>query len=160
MANRPSEPDVGLVPTDKPDAGTYDGDFYTWTIEQARCLREGRWAAVDRENVAEEIESLGREQFDRLESALRVLMMHMLKWDHQPERRGRSWILSIEAQRIRVERVLATNPGLKPRIAEAVTHGYRLARIEAAQETGLDKRAFPEQCPYGWDEIMTRDFVL
>jgi hypothetical protein len=158
MPNRASDNDVGLVPTAKPDGETYEKDFYGWTIEQARCLREGRWAAVDRENVAEEIESLGREQFDKLESALRVLLMHMLKWDYQPERRGRSWMLSIEAQRVRVERVLDTNPGLKPRISEAVMHGYRLARLEATQETGLDKRTFPDQCPYNWDDITKREF--
>lgn len=161
MGNRPANDDVDLVPHVEPAGdAAYERDFYSWTIEQARLVREGRWDAVDRKNVAEEIESLGREQFDKLENALRVLMMHMFKWDHQPERRGRSWLLSIEAQRVRIERVLDANPGLKPRITEAVLHGYRLARIEAAQETGLDKRAFPEQCPYDWRAITSRDFSL
>jgi Domain of unknown function DUF29 len=123
-------------------------------------VREGRWQALDRENVAEEIESLGREQFAKLESALRVLLMHMLKWDHQAERRSRSWTLSIKAHRIRLERILSENPGLRPRISEAVMHGYRLARIEAAQETGLDEAVFPERCPYNWDDIVNREFSL
>ena len=158
MAAPPSDSEVKLVPDDAPAGASYERDFYTWTLEQAQLLRAGRWGALDRENVAEEIESLGREQFDKLESALRVLLMHMLKWDHQPERRGRSWTLSIEAQRVRVERLLTINPGLKPRIPEAVTHGYRLARLEAAQETGLEKRHFPEQCPYDWDAITSREF--
>jgi predicted DNA-binding ribbon-helix-helix protein len=35
-------------------------------------------------NLAEEIDSLRREQFNELVSALRVLMLHALKWDHQP----------------------------------------------------------------------------
>ena len=58
---------------DKERAG-YDRDFYTWSQQQGRLVREGRWNEVDRENVAEEIESLGREQFNKLESVLRVLM--------------------------------------------------------------------------------------
>jgi hypothetical protein len=123
-------------------------------------VRAGRWEAVDRDNVAEEIESLGREQFNKLESALRVLMLHMLKWDHQPAARSRSWVLSIETQRLEVADILSDNPGLKPRVAEAVARGYRKARIEAAKETGLEKTAFPEACPYSFDDIASRTFSL
>ena len=143
-----------------PDAATtaYDRDFYSWSLEQARLVREGRWSAVDRDNVAEEIESLGIEQFNKLESAIRVLLVHMLKWDHQPELRSRSSALSIEEQRIELDDVLGDNPGLRPRIGEAIARGYRRARLEAARETGLDEERFPEQCPYSWDEIVAREF--
>ena len=91
MAGRPTESETDLVPTEEPAGASYDRDFYTWSLEQARHVREGSWDALDRDNVAEEIESLGREQFNKLSSALRVLMLHMLKWDHQPELRSRSW---------------------------------------------------------------------
>ena len=122
MAGRPTEIEAGLVPVEEPAGSSYERDLYTWSLEQARLLREDRWAAVDRANVAEEIESLGREQFNKLVSALRVLMLHMLKWDHQPALRSRSWVLSIEAQRLELELedVIADNPGLKPRIPEAI----------------------------------------
>ncbi len=124
---------------DKPAGADYDNDFYSWSLEQARLLREGQLAQLDRENVAEEIESLGREQFNKLEGALRVLLIHMLKWDHQRDRRSRSWVLSIESQRVGVEDVIEDNPGLKPRVTEALTRAYRRARIDAANETGLEK---------------------
>jgi len=145
---------------DKPARADYDADFYSWSLEQARLLRESNWAQIDRENVAEEIESLGREQFNKLESALRVLLLHILKWDHQANRRSRSWVLSIEGQRVEVEEVLADNPGLTPRIVEALARAYRKARIEAAKETGLEKTEFPDTCPYEFDDIMTREFAL
>src|SRR5437868_60870 len=106
----------------------YNRDFYSWLMEQAQHVREGRWEAVDRDNLAEEIESLGREQFNKLESALRVLLIHLLKWDHQPSKRSRSWMLSIKAQRLELEDVLDDNPGLTPRIEEAVARAYRKAR--------------------------------
>jgi hypothetical protein len=121
-------------------------------------VRERNWDSDDSDNVAEEIESLGREQFNKLESALRVLLAHMLKWDHQPDRRGRSWMLTIAAQRLELEDVLSDNPGLKPRTMEAVARAYRKARVEAARETELDLRTFPAQCPYAWEEIRTREF--
>src|ERR1700731_4875390 len=133
---------------DKPAGAEYDNDFYSWSLEQARLLREGQWTQIDRENIAEEIESLGREQFNKLESALRVVLIHMLKWDYQPSRRSRSWALSVQSQRVEIDHVLTDNPGLRPRITEAVTRAYRRARIEAANETGLETSIFPEACPY------------
>jgi hypothetical protein len=153
-------PEADLVPAPDAAGPAYDRDFYSWSLEQARLVREGRWSAVDRENVAEEIESLGREQFSKLESAIRVLLVHMLKWDHQPRRRSRSWTPSIKEQRIALNQVLEDNPGLKPRIAEALERAYRRARLEAARETGLDEEQFPAQCPYSWDNVVSRDFAL
>jgi Domain of unknown function DUF29 len=160
MAGRPTDSEIDLVPAEQPAGASYERDFYSWSLEQARLVREGRWDAVDRENVAEEIESLGREQFNKLASALRVLMLHMLKWDHQPELRSRSWVLSIEAQRLELEDVVADNPGLRPRIPEAMARGYRMARLEAARETGIAKESFPETCPYAWNDIVARVFSL
>src|SRR3954463_5198548 len=109
MASKLKDDEIGLAPADSRPA-EYWKDFYSWLMEQARAVREGRWGAVDRENLAEEIESLGREQFNKLESALRVLLVHFLKWDHQPERRSRSWVLSIDGQRLEIADVLADNP--------------------------------------------------
>ena len=150
-------PAAGPAALEKERAG-YDSDFYSWSQEQGRLVREGRWNEVDRENVAEEIESLGREQFNKLESALRVLMMRMLKWDHQPERRSRSWAGSINTQRLELDDVLSDNPGLRPRIPEAIARAYRKARSEAATETGLKRSVFPETCPYSFDDITSRPF--
>ena len=147
-----------LAPAGEPLAAEYDHDFYSWLMEQARHLRDGRFEALDCDNLAEEIESLGREQFNKLVSALRVLMRHMLKWDHQPSMRSRSWVLSIEEQRLEVADVLSDNPGLRPRIGEAIIRAYRRARIEAARETGLDETVFPNACPYSFDDVTSRVF--
>src|SRR3954454_15120778 len=112
MPDHRTEDRVDLAPAAEPVRADYARDFYSWLMEQARAVREGRWGAVDRENLAEEIESLGREQFNKLESALRVLLVHFLKWDHQTPLRSRSWALSIKEQRIALDDVLADNPGL------------------------------------------------
>ena len=87
-------------------------------------------------------------------------MLHMLKWDYQPERRSRSWALSIKTQRNDLGDVLSDNPGLKPRMTQALERAYRNARTEAAQETGLDEDAFPTVCPYSFEDITSRVFSL
>ncbi|ADH90399.1 protein of unknown function DUF29 [Ancylobacter novellus DSM 506] len=145
---------------DTAPATDYDTDFHAWAMEQAKRIREGAFEALDRENVAEEIESLGREQFSKLRSAYRVLLMHMLKWDHQPEKRTRSWLLTIVQQRQKVEDVITDSPSLKSRREEATASAYRGARKEAAAETGIPLRTFPETNPYPLDEIMERAFDL
>ena len=160
MSGRHKDIEANLAPGDEPVRADYERDFYSWSIEQARHLRDGRVEALDRDNLAEEIESFGREQFNKLVSAFRVAMMHMLKWDHQPERRSRSWMLSIKQQRFELNNVLDDNPGLKPRIAEAIARAYRGACIDAAKETGLDETRFPATCPYSFDDIVNRSFSL
>jgi hypothetical protein len=134
----------------------YDRDLYTWAVEQAALLRAGKITEADALNIAEELDDVGNEQYDKLESALRLILLHLLKWEHQPERRSRSWQASIIVQRNHVQKVLRKNPGLKPRIAEAVAEAYRDARVEAGAETGRDYDVFPKSCPYSWDEIMER----
>jgi hypothetical protein len=155
--HRPPHPLPVAEPADA-GADRYDTDFYSWALEQGRLIRAGDWAALDRGNLAEEIESLGREQFNELQGALRVLLVHILKWDHQPERRSRSWALSIARTRLDVEDILGDNPGLRPRIEEARARAYRKARLEAARQTGLDERGLPERCPYDLEEMMKRRF--
>lgn len=160
MPTRPTADEAELVPAADAAAPAYERDFYSWSLEQARLIRAGRLAAIDRDNVAEEIESLGREQFSKLESAIRILLVHMLKWDHQPARRSRSWAVSIKEHRLRLKHVLTDNPGLRPRVGEAIERAYERARLAATKETGLEETSFAVTCPYSWDDIVSRDFAL
>jgi phenylpyruvate tautomerase PptA (4-oxalocrotonate tautomerase family) len=136
----------------------YADDVYTWVQEQVALLRAGQVDALDLDNIAEELSDVGSEQYDKLESAIEVLLAHMLKWDHQPERRSRSWSLTIAEQRVRIDKQLRRNPGLKSRIVEAITDGYRLGRLRAAREMKRSPNTFPEECPYTWDDILNRPF--
>lgn len=136
----------------------YEDDFYTWTVEQVDLLREGRFAEIDARNIAEELAGVGRSEYAKLWSALRVLLMHMLKWDQQPEFRSPSWVFSIREQRRRYTRLLRQSPGLAARRDEALQDAYESARDWAANETGLPVDEFPETCPYAWDDILERPF--
>src|SRR5215212_7017040 len=86
-------------PSRRTPSGLYGDDLYTWAIEQAAALRAGDLESLDLANLAEEIEDLGSEQLHKLTSAYRIVLTHVLKWDHQPERRSRSWATSINSQR-------------------------------------------------------------
>jgi hypothetical protein len=160
MTEPARDDEVRLAPDDDREDATYHRDFHSWSMAQARHLRAGRRNALDRDNLAEEIEALGREQFYKLESALRVLMLHMLKWDHQPDRRGRSWSVTIREQRLRIDDLLSDNPSLRPRTDEAITRAYRRARLLAVKETDLEEGRFPEVCPYSWSELASREFPI
>ena len=141
----------------RPPQARYEVDFYSWAMEQARLLKAGRVSEIDVANLAEEVTDLGNEQYDKLQTALAVLLAHLLKWDHQAEMRSRSWESTVREQRRRVQRVLARNPGLQSRRDEAVSEGYLDARDRASAETDLEVNRFPQQCPYAWDEMMTRE---
>jgi hypothetical protein len=136
----------------------YDEDYYSWINEQVALLRARRFDELDVENVAEELGGLAKDEFAKIESSLRVLLMHMLKWDQQPEHRTASWVFSIREQRRRYARLLKQNPGLRPRLDEARDQAYEDARDWAANETHLPVREFPKTCPYEWNEIIERPF--
>ncbi len=129
----------------------YERDFYGWANEQAALLRAGNLSAADIEHIAEEIESMGRREKHELTSRLGVLLLHLLTWQFQSDRRGKSWRLSIENNRDALHQHMADNPGLKDKMPEAMTAAYRWARRNAAGETDLPATTFPAECPWSFD---------
>ncbi len=136
----------------------YDRDFFAWAGEQAALLRAGRLAEADIAHIAEEIESMGRSEKRELVSRLKVLLVHLLKWQFQPGGRGNSWRLTIAEQRREVAEHLDDNPSLRARLAEAMASAYGGAVLAAARETNLDPGTFPEGCPWDYATIMDPGF--
>src|ERR1700733_1017945 len=141
------------------DAPTKSDDLYSWALHQAELLRAGRLSEIDAAAIAEEMVDVGEEEYHRLESALRVVMLHLLKWDHQPDRRSRSWALSILEHRRRVHRQFRRSPGLKSQLDEALDGAYEDARLEASSETGLPLKIFPPDLPFDYTEVMERPII-
>ncbi|MCQ8780799.1 DUF29 domain-containing protein [Mangrovibrevibacter kandeliae] len=137
----------------------YEEDVHAWAFEQARLLRLGRFSELDLVNVIEEIESLGNEQRHALESFYILLLAHLLKWAHQPERRSRSWDATIDSARVQIERREKRSPTLRARAPEIVADAYSYAVREAAKETGLSRTGFPGTCPWTLDELRDPDFL-
>ncbi len=143
-----------------PDLATdlYEVDFYAWTLEQSALLSHGQWHSLDIENLVEEIESLGKQQKQELRNRLGVLIGHLLKWEFQPELRGKSWRSTIVEQRDRITLHLKDNPSLKSYLDEAVIEAHRLALSLVVRETPLDYPDLPSDCPYAIAQILDPQF--
>lgn len=135
-------------------------DYYRWALEQAALIRAGRFSEVDIANVAEEIEDVGKSELRAFRSNLESILVHMLKWNYQAERRTRSWELSIFEHRNRVHEVLLDSASVAAKWDEVMKRAYRLARYRAARETTLPLRNFPQDCPYDQSEIMEAEYSL
>jgi len=138
----------------------YERDFYAWTQTTADLIRAGKWYDLDREALAEEVESLGRSEHRELEHRLDGLLMHLLKWRYQPSGRhtGHSWRSTIREHRRQLTRILRDSPSLRPRVATVLTASYANARSDASDETGLPLATFPEACPWTVEQILDEDF--
>jgi hypothetical protein len=134
----------------------YETDYFAWTKNTAAALRDGRVCDIDLAEVAEEIEDLGKSERRAFESALSQLFLHKLKWDFQPNMRGRSWEVSIEKQIRSLRKILRENPSFAPLLEQAdfITEAYGDAVLDAMAETGLDASTFPPQFPYNAAEII------
>ena len=136
----------------------YNNDFYAWTQDQAKLMRDGNLSAIDIKNIAEEIESMGKQQVQTLTNRLAILLMHLLKWQYQKRFRGNSWKYTIAEQRKRIVKLLKNNPSLQSQINEIYTDAYEYATLKAAKETGISVEVFPKTCPYNFSNTLKEDF--
>jgi len=151
-----------------PGTAAYDADFYAWTQDQARQLREAAAARVnlplDFENLAEEVESMGSEQAFALESALVRVLEHLLKLEHSPAAGPRAgWAETVDTQRDEIARRLRRNPALASRLPEFLDGAWAAARKHARRgllrhgETAAAD-AIPPGCPYTPAEALGEDW--
>lgn len=133
-----------------------DRDYAAWVLHQVELIKAGRWSELDRDNLVDEIESLERTSFDELIAAVKCVVRQMLTWDVQEDERNRAWADRIEAYRGEVMQEVSESPSYFDRRHDVLAKAYHLARFEMSQEDKLPFRLFPEACPYGWDDILTR----
>jgi hypothetical protein len=150
--------DANLNPDSITTSNKYETDFYAWTQEQVKLLIAEKWEQIDRENLIEEIASLGKQQRQELRNRLSILVAHLLKWFYQPQRRSRSWLATIRVQRRDLWRLLKDNPSLQSYLEEALLEAYANARDLAMAETDLPAATFPLNCPYQLTEILSESF--
>ena len=132
----------------------YETDIVAWANEQAQLVRAGQFELLDLEHIAEEIEDVGKSEQRELASRMTLLIAHLLKWQFQPERRGRSWQLTIRNQRKAIQLHLKQVPSLKSKLndVEWMEIVWGDAVYQASIETGLDN--FPEACPWSVNDIL------
>jgi Domain of unknown function DUF29 len=123
-----------VKPQDSADA-LYEQDYYHWLEQTALCLRKRAFDQLDLENLIEEIEDMGRNEKRAIESNLRIVILHLLKWKYQPQQRSGSWRGSITEHRIRIRKALQDSPSLKNYLPEVFSETYQDAIKIASQET-------------------------
>ena len=136
----------------------HEKDVYGWAVHTAQLLREKKMNEVDFDGIIEELEEMGISNKHALTSRLALVITHLLKWQYQPNKRGHSWKYTIEEQRDEARNYLEENPSLKSKLADIMIKSYRSAMIKAAKETSLDKKTFPAECPYTFEQIMNDEF--
>ncbi|MSP27471.1 MAG: DUF29 domain-containing protein [Methylococcales bacterium] len=137
----------------------YDTDIIAWANQQAWLIRHKQFDLLDIEHLAEEIEDVGKSEQRELASRMAVLIAHLLKWQHQPERQGSSWQRTIKEQRKALAFHLKNVPSLKTKIADAewLDIIWSDALTIAIKETGLE--LFPETCPWAVEDILNQDWL-
>lgn len=91
----------------------YLDDFSSWTAQTAQLLRERRWNVIDLSKLIEEVEDLGKSERRGISSQLTRLLLHLLKWQYQPQRRSDSWLDSITDARIQIELAIEDSLSLR-----------------------------------------------
>ena len=137
----------------------YDADFVQWIDQATQLLRQGRFDELDIENLIEEVEDLGKRDRRALCSDLKIVVLHLLKWQFQPEQRSGSWRGSIREHRQRIERILKDSPSLRGYLEQEYRDCYAQARPLAADETGLALNMFPSNCPYTTAQMLDHEFL-
>jgi len=155
----------------------YTKDYYSWTVENARILSEGKISEIDSTNLAEEVRDLGEERYNKLTGHLSRVMEHIFKIERYgsignlSDNRG-CWLDSAENHIDEAENVLAKNPGLKSRLSEAVTDAWRTGRghlfdfiadynSRNSRVNHLKSRDIPKESPWtSYEEIVRHTRTL
>ena len=148
-----------MLAQSSPTTSLYDRDYALWIETTIDQLRSRNFEQVDWENVLDEFEAMSKRDRRSIESNLVILLIHLLKWEFQPEMRSGSWKGSIREHRRRIQRILKDSPSLQPYVAEVLSEAYAEAVSGAIDETGLEIVVFPIDCPYDILNILNRSFL-
>ena len=136
----------------------YESDYFKWLEKTLDKLRNQEYEQIDWGNLIEEIETMGRSEKNALESNLIIILLHLLKWQYQPQKQSGSWERSIIEHRRRVRRALQDSPSLKPYLVSILEGSYYEAVKQAKAETKLPLSTFPKACPYLLTSILDDQF--
>jgi hypothetical protein len=137
----------------------YELDETAWLEAMAGLAARGCAKELDLSHLAEYLSDMARRDRREVESRLVVLLVHLLKWTHQPDHRSRSWLASIIEQRQELNRLAGR--GVLRTHAETVLHEVYADAVErATAETGLAADRFPAECPYTLDELLSIELAV
>jgi hypothetical protein len=140
-------------------APDYERDLHEWLMSSAYLMRQRSFDEIDAEQIAEELEAMGKRERRELISRLTILLAHLLKWQYQPARRTKSWRNTLAIQRSELSDLLEDSPSLRFELEHSIDRAYERAKLIAEDETGLEAEIFPQECPYALEEIIDLQFL-
>ena len=132
----------------------YHRDQFGWMLQQAELLRAGRLDDLDRHSLAELLTDMAGSDKRAFQSAMRVLLQHMLKVIVQPEKLTRGWLYSIAVQQVEACGLIEAEPGIRPFLPGLYAAAYPDASRLASVETGIALTRFPAENPWSMDEAL------
>jgi len=136
----------------------YNTDFNLWLEQNAHLLHKGFLQNIDVEHLIEEIEGLAQSQKQALKSNIRVVLIHLLKYQYQPEKITDSWVNSINEHRDRIYDIFDDSPSLRQYIRDEFSKIYARARKRASRETQKSLDVFPTESPFTIEQVLDEDF--
>jgi hypothetical protein len=147
------------VPQEINTTNLYEQDYYLWLKNTAQLLRDDKLSELDKFNLIEELEDMGRSEKRAVKSNLTILLMHLLKYKYQQKKRSKSWLRTIVEHRRRLLILLEDSPSLKNYLQEVFDNSYQAARQDAATETRLALTIFPTQSPFNPQDTLNPDYL-
>ncbi len=137
----------------------YEEDVAAWAQEQVALLRSGQWALLDVEHIAEEIEDMNISHRYQLAHRMAILMAHLLKWQYQPDRRGKSWTNTMRMQREAISKLLRKMPSLRHMLddPEWMEDVWKDAVEIAGREAGLID--LPKARAWRLEQVLALDYL-
>jgi hypothetical protein len=131
----------------------YHSDETAWLEQMAALAGADDAASMDLRNLSEYLADMARRDKREVLQRLVVLLVHLLKWEHRPEKRSRSWELTIQEQREELQDLLASAT-LRNHARQEMGKAYEKAVRRAAVEAELAEDAFPAECPFSLDQVI------
>ncbi len=141
------------MPTASP---LYEQDETAWLEQTAALVAQSRFAEIDRRQLSEYLTDMAKRDKREVLSRLVVLLVHLLKWEHRPQQRTRSWEATILHQRGELRDLLESGV-LRNHAQEVLAKAYLRAAREAALEMGAAEGALPDACPWTLEELTAEE---
>jgi hypothetical protein len=137
----------------------YERDYCLWLEQTIKQLQTSAFSQIDISALIEELQGMSNSEKNALESNLRILLMHLLKYRYQPDKRTNSWLFTIREHRKRLLKAFEKSPSLKPYYEGVFAECYQDGKELAADETGLSVSAFPDESPFSLEDTLNSDYL-
>ena len=132
----------------------YEQDFNLWLETMANLLKENRLNEIDLENLAEEIKSISHKEQGTIRENLVIILIHLLKWKYQPQKRSPSWAYTIIEHSRRLNKNFKNSHSLNRHFNDVFDECYAAACQAASVETQLPLVTFPQSCPFSKSDVL------